>query len=148
MNDNFFHPEPDESLRGGYMLFFVDDGEGMDPSKLEATMFKLLYDHNSLSCFSLSDYCVKHTDNSVQYFSLWGKTLNILFFKNIFRWNSRYHYIWKIHQEVLRWVPYWNVWEWIEIVSLGRIIILFRSTKFRCLNIYRKTLIWLIHLYL
>lgn len=24
--------EPDESLRGGYMLFFVDDGEGMDPS--------------------------------------------------------------------------------------------------------------------
>lgn len=47
MNDNFFHPEPDESLRGGYMLFFVDDGEGMDPSKLEATMFKLLYDHNS-----------------------------------------------------------------------------------------------------
>lgn len=47
MNDNLFHPEPDESLRGGYMLFFVDDGEGMDPSKLEATMFKLLYDHNS-----------------------------------------------------------------------------------------------------
>lgn len=47
MNDNLFHPEPDESLRGGYMLFFVDDGEGMDPSKLKATMFKLLYDHNS-----------------------------------------------------------------------------------------------------
>ncbi|XP_056009160.1 ATPase MORC2-like [Ostrea edulis] len=25
--------EPDESLRGGYMLFFVDDGEGMDPNE-------------------------------------------------------------------------------------------------------------------
>lgn len=25
------------------MLFFVDDGEGMDPSKLKATMFKLVY---------------------------------------------------------------------------------------------------------
>lgn len=81
MNDNFFHPEPDESLRGGYMLFFVDDGEGMDPSKLKATMFKLLYDHNSSSCFSLSDYCVKHTDNSVQYFSLWEKTLYLFFLK-------------------------------------------------------------------
>lgn len=45
MNNNFCHsiPEPDESLRGGYMLFFVDDGEGMDPSKLKATMFKLVY---------------------------------------------------------------------------------------------------------
>lgn len=85
MNDNFFHPEPDESLRGGYMLFFVDDGEGMDPSKLKAAMFKLLYDHNSLSCFSLSDYYVKHTDNSVQYFSLWEKTLNILFLKKYFQ---------------------------------------------------------------
>lgn len=26
-------PVFDESLRGGYMLCFLDDGEGMDPSK-------------------------------------------------------------------------------------------------------------------
>lgn len=31
--------EPDESLRGGYMLFFVDDGEGMDPSKLKNSVW-------------------------------------------------------------------------------------------------------------
>lgn len=42
-NTGYSISEPDESLRGGYMLFFVDDGEGMDPSKLKATMFKLVY---------------------------------------------------------------------------------------------------------
>lgn len=65
MNDNFFYLELDESLRGGYMLFFVDDGEGMDLSKLKVIMFKFLYDYNFLLCFLLSDYCVKYIDSSV-----------------------------------------------------------------------------------